>query len=208
MLPISHDEVVHGKRPMIYKMPGDEWQKFANLRAFYLYMFTHPGTKLLFMGSEFGQTTEWDNSTSLDWHLLQYEPHQGVFELIKSLNHLYRSEPALYEHSFSPEGFEWIEQGDTANSVVAYTRKGNAREDDLLIILNLTPVVRYSYRCGLPAEGKWKVVLNSDDGRYYGSGIEQPAVTAEPIHWMNKDWSAMFTLPPLAGLVLKRHAGA
>ncbi|WP_262245421.1 1,4-alpha-glucan branching protein GlgB [Parapedobacter soli] len=204
MLPLSHDEVVHGKGPMVYKMPGDEWQQFANLRTLYLYMYTHPGTKLLFMGCEFGQTTEWNCNQSLDWHLMQYEPHQGMFELVKALNHLYRGEPALYEHSFSPEGFEWIEAGDSSNTVLAYARKGVRREDDLLIILNLTPVVRYSYRCGLPSEGEWTVLLNSDDRNYYGSGVEQHTVTAEPIRWMNKDWSAMFTLPPLAGLVLKR----
>jgi len=204
MLPISHDEVVHGKRSMIYKMPGDEWQKFANLRAFYLYMFTHPGTKLLFMGCEFGQTAEWNHNQSLDWHLLQYEPHRGVFEFIKSLNHLYRTERALYEHSFSPDGFEWIEGGDSSNSVLAYTRKGYQPEAELLIILNLTPVVRYFYRCGLPAPGEWEVLLNTDDPRYFGSGIELEAVVAEAVGWMGKPWSANLTLPPLGGLILKR----
>src|SRR5690606_6915704 len=151
-----------------------------------------------------GQTAEWDHNKSLDWHLLQYEPHQGVFELVKALNHLYRSEPALYEHSFSPEGFEWIEQGDTANSVIAYTRKGHRQEDELLIILNLTPVVRYFYRCGLPADGEWTVLMNTDDPHYYGSGVEATAVTAEPVSWMNKPLSANLTLPPLGGLILKR----
>lgn len=204
MLPLSHDEVVHGKGAMIGKMPGDEWQRFANLRTLYLYMYTHPGTKLLFMGCEFGQTSEWNCNQSLDWHLMQYEPHRGMFELVKALNGLYRSEPALYEHSFSPEGFEWIEAGDSSNSVLAYARKGIRPEDDLLIILNLTPVVRYAYRCGLPDGGEWAVVLNSDDSRFHGSGMEQPAVKAEPIRWMNQDWSAMLTLPPLAGLILKR----
>ncbi|WP_353186278.1 1,4-alpha-glucan branching protein GlgB [Parapedobacter lycopersici] len=204
MLPISHDEVVHGKRSMIYKMPGDEWQKFANLRAFYLYMFTHPGTKLLFMGCEFGQTAEWNHNQSLDWHLLQYEPHRGVFEFIKSLNHLYRTERALYEHSFSPDGFEWIEGGDSSNSVLAYTRKGYQPGEELLIILNLTPVVRYFYRCGLPAPGEWEVLLNTDDPRYFGSGIELEAVVAETVGWMGKPWSANLTLPPLGGLILKR----
>ena len=210
MLPISHDEVVHGKKALVYKMPGDNWQKFANLRAFYLYMYTHPGTKLLFMGCEFGQTAEWNHNQSLDWHLMQYAPHQGVFELIKALNHLYRTEPALYEHSFSPEGFEWLERGDNDRSVLVYTRKGNDPDDELVILLNLTPVVHYYYRCGLPSPGEWRVLFNSDEPRYYGSGVEQPKVAAEAIRWMNKPWSANLTLPPLAGLVLKKaanHAG-
>jgi len=204
MLPLSHDEVVHGKGSMVHKMPGDEWQRFANLRSLYLYMYTHPGTKLLFMGCEFGQTAEWNHNQSLDWHLMQYEPHQGMFAFIKALNYLYRNEPALYEHSFSQDGFEWIEGGDAVNSVVAYSRKGIDAENDLLIILNLTPVVRYFYRCGVPSPGEWKVLLNSDEGTYFGSGIEQQTVQAEPIRWMNKEWSANFTLPPLAGLVFKK----
>lgn len=204
MLPISHDEVVHGKRSMVYKMPGDEWQKFANLRTFYLYMFTHPGTKLLFMGCEFGQTAEWDHNRSLDWHLLQYEPHRGVFELIKSLNHLYKTEPALYEHSFSPEGFEWIEQGDATQSVLVYSRKGYRPEDEVIVVLNLTPVTRYFYRCGLSAPGEWTVLLNTDDPRYYGRGAgDGNPVVAEPVNWMNKPWSVNLTLPPLGGLLLK-----
>src|SRR5690606_4531566 len=210
MLPISHDDVVHGKKALVYKMPSDNWQKFANLRAFYLYMYTHPGTKLLFMGCEFGQTAEWNHNQSLDWHLMQYAPHQGVFELIKALNHLYRTEPALYEHSFSPEGFEWLERGDNDRSVLVYTRKGNDPDDELVILLNLTPVVHYYYRCGLPSPGEWRVLFNSDEPRYYGSGVEQPKVGAEAIRWMNKPWSANLTLPPLAGLVLKKaanHAG-
>ena len=207
MLPLSHDEVVHGKGAMLQKMPGDEWQRFANLRALYLYMYTHPGTKLLFMGNEFGQTGEWNHNQSLDWHLMEYEPHRGMFELVKSLNYLYRGEPALYEHSFSPAGFEWVEAGDSSNSVLAYIRKGVHDKDDLLVILNLTPVVRYAYRCGLPSEGEWTVVLNSDDKRYHGSGVQQKPVKAEPIRWMDKAWSAMLTLPPLSGLVLKRSNG-
>lgn len=206
MLPLSHDEVVHGKSPMIYKMPGDEWQKFANLRSMYVYMFTHLGTKLLFMGNEFAQTSEWNENQSLDWHLIQYAPHKGVFDLVKALNHLYRTEPALYEHSFSPEGFEWIEVGDRQHSVLSYLRKGSDPKDDILIILNLTPIVRYYYRCGLPSQGQWEVLLNSDDPVFYGSGVAQRPVEAEPIPWMNKEWSANFTLPPLSGLILKKKA--
>jgi len=204
MLPLSHDEVVHGKGALVSKMPGDEWQRFANLRALFLYMYTHPGTKLLFMGAEFGQTAEWNHNQSLDWHLLQYGPHQGISQFVKALNQAYRTEPALYERSFEPEGFEWIEGGDARNSVMAYARKGMRLEDDLLVILNLTPMVHHGYRCGLPAPGEWEVLLNSDEELYYGSGVQQSAVQAEPIRWMNKDWSALLTLPPLAGLVLKR----
>lgn len=204
MLPISHDEVVHGKGSMVHKMPGDEWQRFANLRALYVYMFTHPGTKLLFMGCEFGQTSEWNYRQSLDWHLMRYAPHKGLFELIKALNHLYRTQPALYEHSFNPDGFEWIEGGDAQHSVLSYLRKGLNRDDDILVILNLTPIVRYDYRCGLLGPGQWQVLLNSDDAVYHGSGVGQTSISAEPVRWMDKDWSASLTLPPLAALVLKR----
>ncbi|MCL4638020.1 MAG: 1,4-alpha-glucan branching protein GlgB [Olivibacter sp.] len=204
MLPLSHDEVVHGKHSLIYKMPGDEWQRFANLRALYLYMFTHSGTKLLFMGGEFGQTAEWDYNQSLDWHLLNFPPHEGLFRFVKDLNNLYKTQPALYEKSFSPEGFEWVELGDHENSVLVYYRKGRSEKDDLVVVLNLTPVVRYYYRIGLPHKGTYEVLLNSDDKVYFGSGINCEPIKAEPYHWMNKAYSAKFTLPPLSGLVLKR----
>lgn len=203
MLPLSHDEVVHGKGALINKMPGDEWQRFANLRTLYLYMFTHPGTKLLFMGGEFGQTSEWDFNQSLDWHLLNYEPHMGMFRFVRALNELYKRQPALYEKNFSPEGFEWVELGDQDNSVLAYYRKGHYKENDLVIVLNLTPIVRYYYRIGLPHKGEYEVLLNSDDEEYYGSGIKQESVVAEVYHWMNKAYSAKLTLPPLSGLVLQ-----
>jgi len=204
MLPLSHDEVVHGKQSLVYKMPGDNWQRFANLRTMYLYMFTHPGTKLLFMGGEFGQTAEWNCNQSLDWHLLNYAPHYGLFKLIGALNALYRSEPALYEKSFSSEGFEWVELGDHENSVLVYYRKGNHTADDLIMVLNLTPVVREGYRFGLPHEGTYTVLLNTDDTIYHGSGVGNLAVVAEAIHWMDKPYSAVLTLPPLSGVVLKK----
>ncbi|QNL49939.1 1,4-alpha-glucan branching protein GlgB [Olivibacter sp. SDN3] len=203
MLPLSHDEVVHGKGALIGKMPGDEWQRFANLRTLYLYMFTHPGTKLLFMGGEFGQTSEWDYNQSLDWHLLNYRPHLGMFRFVTALNELYKSQPALYEKSFSPEGFEWVELGDQDNSVLIYYRKGHDKENDLVIVLNLTPIVRYYYRVGLPHKGEYEVLLNSDDEVYYGSGVKQESIVAEAYHWMNKAYSGKLTLPPLSGLVLK-----
>lgn len=204
MLPFSHDEVVHGKGSLLNRMPGDEWQKFANLRLLYLYMFTHPGTKCLFMGNEIGQTSEWNFDRSLDWHLLEYAPHLGIKETVTALNALYRSEPALYEKSFESGGFEWIEGGDAENSVLVYTRKGNNPADDLLVILNMTPVPRKAWRIGLPAEGKWKVILNSDDLHFYGSGLDiDQLIISEKIAWHGKTQSGLMYLPPLGGLVLK-----
>lgn len=205
MLPLSHDEVVHGKGPLVYKMPGDEWQKFANLRLLFLYMYTHSGTKLIFMGGEFGQTTEWNYSHSLDWHLLEYPPHQGTKELVKALNKLYRNEPALYERSFERSGFEWIEGADIVNSVLVYSRKGDHAKDQLVIILNMTPVPRNDYRMGLPHEGKWKTVFNSDDLLFFGSGINTSLeLVTENISWHGKPQSGVVSIPPLGGIVLKR----
>lgn len=205
MLPFSHDEVVHGKSAIVYKMPGDDWQRFANLRALYVYMFTHPGTKLLFMGDEFGQTSEWNFSQSLDWHLLQYAPHSGMKELVSSLNKLYRSEPALYERSFSASGFEWIEVSDNSQSVLVYCRKGFKETDQLVIILNLTPVPRPDYRVGLPEKGSWHVIFNSDEGHFYGSDFPTNKILkSEPVFWQNKPDSGIVSLPALSGLILKR----
>ena len=203
MLPLSHDEVVHGKQSLIYKMPGDEWQKFANLRALYLYMYTFVGTKLLFMGGEFGQTSEWNVNQSLDWHLTQFEPHRGIQQFVKDLNMLYRGQPALYERAFSPEGFQWIELGDHENGVFAYLRRGSTSSDDVLVVLNMTPVVR-DYRVGVPTAGVWEVILNSDDVSYYGSGIHQHAAPSEEVEWMGYRQSIKLKLPPLGGLILKQ----
>lgn len=205
MLPLSHDEVVHGKRSLIYKMPGDDWQRFANLRLLYLYMYTHPGTKLLFMGGEFGQTSEWNFNQSLDWHLMQYPGHIGLFEFVKALNFLYRAEPSLYEISFKNDGFRWIEVGDAENSILVYLRKGLHAMDDLLVALNMTPQVHENFRVGLPAAGTWNVLLNSDDKIYHGSGIYQSPVQSDPIVWMDQPVSAEINLPPLGGVVLKRR---
>ncbi|MDB5012447.1 MAG: glgB [Daejeonella sp.] len=205
MLPLSHDEVVHGKKSLVYKMPGDEWQKFGNLRVLLMYMFTHSGTKLLFMGAEFGQTSEWNFNQSLDWHLLQYSPHKGIKELVKTLNSTYRSEPALYEKSFERSGFEWIEGGDMVQSVLVYHRMGNHENDDLVIALNLTPVPRPNYRIGLPHSGKWKVILNSDNLAFFGSDVAiQNEIHSEDKFWQGKIFSAPIDLPPLAGVILKR----
>jgi 1,4-alpha-glucan branching enzyme len=205
MLPLSHDEVVHGKGSLLNKMPGDEWQKFANMRLLFAYMFTHPGTKLMFMGDEFGQGREWTHNHSLDWHTLEYASHQGLKTFVKSLNHLYRNEPALYEKSFSYDGFEWIEGGDADNSVLVYSRKGNHENDNVVIILNLTPVPRPAYRIGLPASGQWQSILNSDELKYYGSGMgTSETLTAEEIAWQGKPQSVLLNLPPLAAVILKR----
>ncbi len=203
MLPLSHDEVVYGKRPLIYKMPGDEWQQFANLRALYLYMYTFSGTKLLFMGGEFAQTTEWNVNQSLDWHLLEYAPHRGMQQCVKRLNDLYRNEPALYEKSFSAEGFQWVEYGDRQNSVFAYIRKGHDRFNDLVIVLNLTPVIRRNYRIGVPVSGEWQILFNSDDLDFYGSGLSVENPVTNAVSWMGMPFSIAVDLPPLGGLVFK-----
>jgi len=203
MLPLSHDEVAHGKQSLVYKMPGDEWQKFANLRALYLYMFTFSGTKLLFMGGEFGQTGEWDVNRSLDWHLLDYAPHRGMQAFVRQLNRLYCAEPALYEKAFAADGFEWLELGDHDRSVFAYVRKGHDRRNDLVVALNLTPVVREKYRLGVPSAGIWTVALNSDEADFYGSAVTCQDAKSEAIPWMGREQSIAVDLPPLGGLVLK-----
>src|ERR1051326_5953549 len=161
MLPFSHDEVVHGKSPMLYKMPGDEWQKLANLRLMYTYMWTHPGTKLLFMGDEFGQTSEWNYKSELDWQLLQYDPHKKLKDCVADLNHLLKNEPALYENQFNIDGFEWVDLNHRTETVVAYRRKGKNKKDDLLIILNLTPVVRNDWEVYVMGKGFTKEIFNS-----------------------------------------------
>jgi 1,4-alpha-glucan branching enzyme len=206
MLPFSHDEVVYGKGSMLKKMPGDDWQRFANLRLVYSYMFTHPGTKLLFMGAEFAQGSEWNFQKSLDWYVLQYPNHQGMQQTVQALNKLYRGEPALYERSFESSGFEWIDGGNAQHSVLVYARKGNDYHDELIVILNMTPVTRSNYRIGVPQPGAWKEIYNSDDKAFWGSGVSNPApVQAESIYWQGKPNSINVTLPPLAAVVFKRE---
>lgn len=205
MLPLSHDEVVHGKSPMIYKMPGDEWQQFANLRTLYTYMFTHPGTKLLFMGGEFAQTNEWNYKRELQWDLLQYKPHKGIQQLIKDLNALYVNEPALYEKQFSYEGFEWNDLSDQQNSVMIYYRKGHETVNALLIVLNMTPVVRENYTVGVFNSDAWKEIFNSDDVKYWGSGVvNQGVIKVIKESHNGKENSLRITLPPLGAVVLKQ----
>ena len=205
MLPLSHDEVVHGKGSLIQRMPGDEWQRFANLRLLFGYMFTHPGTQLLFMGGEFGQTSEWSIEKGLEWWLTEFEYHSGLLEWVKALNHFYRSSPALVEKQFSPEGFQWIDHGDYQNSSLSYLRYGNDQEKPLAIICNFTPVVRENYKVGLPLAGTWKEVLNSDGAAYGGSGAVQNkgALKTTQETWHGRPYNVSLNLPPLGIVVLE-----
>lgn len=204
VLPLSHDEVVHGKGSLLSKMPGDDWQKFANLRLLYGYQYTQPGKKLLFMGAEIGQWAEWNHDTSLDWHLLQYAPHQGIHRWLEDLNRLVRTEPALYEQDFSPTGFEWIDPNDADNSVLSYLRRGRAEGSELLIVCNFTPVPRQNYRVGVPRLGFWREVLNSDASIYGGSGWGNfGGIEATPVPWHGRPYSVNLTLPPLAMVIFK-----
>jgi 1,4-alpha-glucan branching enzyme len=204
MLPLSHDEVVYGKCSIAGRMPGDEWQKFANLRLLYGYMFTHPGTKLLFMGAEFGQSSEWNFEQSLDWHLLQYPLHEGIKKLIAGLNDLYKSQPALHEKQFSPEGFEWINYSDHHNAVMTYIRKGNNPKEDVIVVCNFTPVVRKNYRIGLPKKGKLVEIFNSDAEVFGGSGVTNSGkLTIENSPYDGRDYSIELDLAPLAVMVFR-----
>ena len=199
MLPFSHDEVVYGKKSLIYKMPGDEWQRFANLRLLYGYMFTHPGAKLLFMGAEFGQTSEWNFENSLDWHLLQYDFHSGIKKLITDLNLLYKSYPALYEKQFTGEGFEWINYSDHQNAVLSYIRKGNKPDENVIVVLNFTQIVRENYRIGVPKKGKLQEIFNSDAAVYGGSDVgNSKALKADAIPYDGREFSVELILPPLS----------
>jgi len=205
VLPLSHDEVVHGKGSLIGKMPGDEWQRFANLRLLYGYMFGHPGKKLLFMGDEFGQVREWGHEESLEWHVLQYNCHTGVQKWVKDLNRLYKTEEALHGLDFSNEGFEWIDFHDWEESVISFIRKGSTSKDTILVVCNLTPVYREGYRIGVPEGGYWKEVLNSDGAEYGGSGKGNAGgVNAEPTPYHKRPFSVNLIMPPLATLIFKK----
>ena len=204
MLPLSHDEVVHGKSPMLYKMPGDEWQKFANLRLMYTYMWTHPGARLLFMGNEFGQTSEWNYKSELDWHLLQFDAHRLLRDCITGLNELLKAEPALYHNQFNQDGFEWIDLDHRQESVVVYRRKGKKKEDDLLIILNMTPVVRMDWEIHLKGKTYSEEIFNSDATIYGGTGsVYNPEIRSELVDSTQKIYRIKVNLPALAGIILK-----
>jgi 1,4-alpha-glucan branching enzyme len=204
VLPLSHDEVVHGKGSLLNKMPGDEWQKFANLRLLFAYMYAQPGKKLIFMGGEFGQSNEWSHDRALDWWLLQFPVHQGAQNWVRDLNHLYRSEKALHELDSDPAGFEWVDCNDAPMSVVSLLRKGKSAKDVILVACNFTPVPRQKYRVGVPAGGRWKELLNSDGTEYAGSGVGNAGgVTALSEKQHGRPFSLELTLPPLAVIFLK-----
>jgi 1,4-alpha-glucan branching enzyme len=204
MLPLSHDEVVHGKGSLFGKMPGDEWQKFAGLRLLFTYMFTHPGTKLLFMGGEIAQSAEWNHDRSLDWHLLEYDLHSGVQKIVRQLNDLYRKEKSLYKYAFEQRGFHWVDYGDRDSSVMIYQRQADAKEDLMIVVCNFTPSVRYLYRIGVPYRGQWKEVFNSDDKGFGGSGVlNQGLLNTSPVKIHGRDYSLSLNLPPLAVSIIK-----
>ncbi len=206
VLPLSHDEVVHGKGSLINKMPGDDWRKFANLRAYYAFMFTHPGKKLLFMGGEIAQWREWNENESLDWHLLDAPMHRGVHDLIRDLNALYRDRKPLHELDCEPGGFEWIEANDSDNSVLAFLRKGREEGHVIVVVCNFTPIPRDAYRIGVPLPGRYEPVLNTDAAEYGGAGdAAVDGMDAEPMIWHGRPHSLNLTLPPLAAVVLERR---
>jgi len=203
ILPFSHDEVVHEKSSLLNKMPGDEWQRFANLRLLYTYQFSYPGKKLLFMGSEFGQGDEWNSDQALDWYVLQYPLHQGVRRLVADLNRLYTTQPALYRYDFDHAGFEWIDCHDSDQSVLSYLRTADG--EHLLVVLNFTPVIREGYRIGTPTSGSYRVMLNSDSVYYAGSNAGSGEVLmADDTPWMGRPASLCLDLPPLGGLILAK----
>ena len=205
VLPISHDEVVHGKGSLLAKMPGDRWQKFANLRAYLGFMFGHPGKKLLFMGCEFAQEREWNHDQSLDWHLLGDRQHEGVQRLLHDLNHIYKATPALYERDFVPEGFEWIEHNDADRSVLCFARHGATPGSMVVVVCNFTPVVQHDYRVGVPRAGVYVERINTDSVHYGGSNVGAPfgEITAEAVGWHGKPHSLQLTVPPLATVIFE-----
>lgn len=208
ILPLSHDEVVHGKGSLLRRMPGDDWQKFANLRAYFAFMWTHPGKKLLFMGGEFAQWDEWNHDKSLDWHLMQYEPHKGVQSLVRDLNDLYRRLPALHHYDCQQEGFEWLESDAGEDSVLSYMRKGKSSNELVVVVCNFTPVVRYDYRIPVPKAGVYYEVLNTDSDYYGGSNVgNQGESVSQNVPHHGREHSLSLTLPPLATIVLTYSRG-
>ena len=206
MLPFSHDEVVHGKGSMLNKMSGgNDWEKFANLRLLYGYMFTHPGQKLMFMGSEFGQWNEWYHEQSLDWHLLEYDPHRKLMQWVKDLNKCFTSERALNEELFSPEGFYWVDCNDWEQSVLSFIRKTKDHKEMVLTICNFTPMPRHNYQVGVPHDGFWQEILNSDANEYGGSGHGNwGGLEAVPFPYHKQPYSLCLTLPPLGMVSFKK----
>lgn len=207
VLPISHDEVVHGKGSMLHKMPGNAWERFANLRAYYGFMWTHPGKKLLFMGQEFAQSREWNHDQSLDWHECDDGRHKGMQMWVRDLNMLYRDTPSLYLNDTRPSGFQWLEANDAANSVFAFVRHGGPDDPKAVVVMNMTPVERSGYRIGLPGAGRWREALNSDAEVYGGGGRgNMGGVSTENVPWMGQDQSALVTIPPLSTVIFLHDA--
>ncbi|HWG47949.1 MAG TPA: 1,4-alpha-glucan branching protein GlgB [Gemmataceae bacterium] len=203
-LPLSHDEVVHGKGSLLSRMPGDDWQKFANLRLLFGYMFGQPGKKLLFMGGEWGQGREWDHETSLDWHQLEHPLHAGVQKWVADLNRVYRTEPALHEQDCKPQGFEWIDCNDSSACAISFLRKGVTVGERILVLCNFTPIPRLDYQVGVPFGGFWQELLNSDATAYGGSGVGNlGGIEAAPVSWHGQPWSLTLALPPLGVVFLK-----
>jgi 1,4-alpha-glucan branching enzyme len=200
VLPLSHDEVVHGKRSLLDKLPGDDWQRFANLRLLFTFQWTYPGKKLLFMGGEFGQPREWSHNGSLPWHTADEPRHAGVRALLRDLNRLYRDTPALHRLDHDGNGFQWLSWQDDTQSVLSYLRKNG--DEHAVVVLNLTPVPRHGYRVGTPKAGRYREVMNSDSRFYGGSDVGNGVVQSEPTPWMDQPSSIVLTLPPLAGIVL------
>ena len=199
MLPLSHDEVVHGKRSLLHRMPGDEWQRFANLRLLYGYMFATPGKKLTFMGGEFAQRREWNHDQSIDWHLTDEGAHRGVMELMRALNDLYRRYPSLHELDVDPSGLEWLHTEDRANSVLVFARHARERREQMIVACNFTPVPRSHYRLGVDSEGSWKRLLSTDESRFGGSGYQHPErAECTPVRWHGRPLSIHLGLPPLS----------
>ena len=208
ILPMSHDEVVHGKKSLLDKMPGDLWQKFANLRLLYGYMFGHPGKKLLFMGSEIAPWIEWNHDASLDWHLLQWDSHRGMQRLVSDLNALYKDQPALHQIDFDWQGFEWLDLHDWENSVLAFLRRGKAPEESVVVVCNFTPVARDHYRIGVPEGGFYRELLNTDAECYGGSNFgNSGGVWAIPEPHGGRSHHLNLRLPPLGVVFLKAQRG-
>jgi len=204
VLPLSHDEVVHGKGSLLGKMPGDEWQRFANLRLLLGYMFAQPAKKLLFMGGEFGQVPEWGHEAGLEWYVLEYGTHRGLQKWVEQLNRAYREQPALHELDNEPAGFEWIDCNDNATGTISLVRKGKSEKGHVVVVCNFTPVPRLSYQLGVPSGGFWREILNSDAEEYGGSGMGNlGGVQAEDESVHGRPYSLSLTLPPLAALFLK-----
>ena len=203
MLPLSHDEVVHGKGSLISRMPGDEWQRFANLRLLFGFMYMHPGTQLIFMGGEFGQTSEWNFKEQLDWWLLQFDFHESTRQWVKQLNTYYKEQPALYQNAFSGEGFQWIDYNDSEKSIIVFLRKGKDQSKPILVVCNFTPNVHETYKVGVPLSGKWKEVLNSDDSKFSGSGVSNQMLKAKASPWHGQKQSINLRVAPLSLMVFE-----